>query len=33
MLGPAHANLVKIRFILPSGKTLEGLCEKTYLSH
>jgi endonuclease YncB( thermonuclease family) len=33
LLGSAHANLVKIRFVLPSGKTLEGLCEKTYLSH
>jgi len=32
LLGSAHANLVKIRFVLPSGKTLEGLCEKTHLS-
>ena len=33
VLGSAHANLVNIRFVLPSGKTLEGLCEKTSLSH
>ncbi|MFT5496446.1 MAG: endonuclease YncB(thermonuclease family) [Kiritimatiellia bacterium] len=32
VLGKAHANLVKVRFLLPSGKIVAGLCEKTYLT-